>query len=126
MSQERQLNILGEPLIPCSMDPLTGYFRDGCCQTDASDRGSHVVCVVMTADFLDFSLRHGNDLITPRPEFQSPGLKPGDFWCLCGLRWVEAIRQGIVAPIILEATHEKILEHVSLETLVHNAYRKIH
>jgi len=124
MNRSTQLNVLGEPLAPCSTDPITGYFRNGCCETDASDRGSHVVCAVMTAEFLDFSARSGNDLITPRPEFQFPGLKPGDRWCLCGLRWVEALRAGVVAQVVLESTHEKILEHVSLETLVHHAYRE--
>ncbi|MGA1207280.1 MAG: DUF2237 domain-containing protein [Gammaproteobacteria bacterium] len=118
-----QRNVLGDPLIPCSMDPLTGYFRSGCCETDASDRGSHIVCCVMTGEFLTYSARQGNDLITPRPEFQFPGLKPGDRWCVCALRWMEALKDGVVAPVVLEATHEKILEHVSLETLVHHAFR---
>lgn len=124
MTEHVQHNVLGEPLIPCSMDPLTGFFRNGCCQTDASDRGSHVVCAVMTSEFLDFSLSHGNDLITARPEFQFPGLKPGDRWCVCASRWVEALRAGVVAQIVLEATHERILDHVSLETLVHHAYQE--
>ena len=123
MSDVNQLNVLGEPLKPCSMDPITGYFRNGCCQTESSDRGSHVVCAVMTSQFLDFSRQQGNDLITPRPEFHFPGLKPGDRWCLCALRWVEAVRAGVIAPVILDSTHEKILDHVSLETLVHHQYR---
>ena len=122
MTLKTQLNVLGEPLKPCSMDPLTGYFRNGCCQTDASDRGSHVVCAVMSSHFLEFSQQQGNDLITPRPEFQFPGLKPGDRWCVCALRWVEAVRAGVVAPVVLESTHEKILDAVSLETLVHHQY----
>jgi uncharacterized protein (DUF2237 family) len=122
MTHKTQLNVLGEVLTPCSMDPVTGYFRNGCCQTDASDRGSHVVCAVMTSQFLEFSHQQGNDLITPRPEFQFPGLKPGDRWCLCALRWVEAVRAGVVAPVVLESTHEKILDYVSLETLVHHQY----
>jgi uncharacterized protein (DUF2237 family) len=124
MTHKTQLNVLGEVLTPCSMDPVTGYFRTGCCQTDASDRGSHVVCAVMTSEFLEFSHQQGNDLITPRPEFQFPGLKPGDRWCLCALRWVEALRAGVIAPVILESTHEKILDYVSLETLVHHQYRE--
>ena len=124
MTYKTQLNVLGEVLTPCSMDPLTGYFRNGCCQTDASDRGSHVVCAVMTSQFLEFSYQQGNDLITPRPEFQFPGLKPGDRWYLCALRWVEAVRAGVVAPVVLESTHEKILDHVSLETLVHHQFRE--
>ena len=80
MGKTTQLNVLGEALMPCSLDPLTGYFRNGCCQTDASDRGSHVVCVVVTAEFLEFSMVQGNDLMTPRPEYQFPGLKPGNRW----------------------------------------------
>ena len=123
MTDANQLNVLGEPLKPCSMDPLTGYFRNGCCQTESFDRGSHVVCAVMTSQFLDFSRQQGNDLITPRPEYNFPGLKPGDRWCLCALRWVEAVRVGVIAPVILDSTHEKILDHVSLETLVHHKYR---
>ena len=122
MTEKTQLNVLGKVLTPCSMDPVTGYFRNGCCQTDASDRGSHVVCAVMTSQFLEFSRLQGNDLITPRPEFQFPGLKPGDRWCVCALRWVEAVWAGIVVPVVLESTHEKILDYVSLETLVHHQY----
>ena len=124
MGNQKQNNLLGEPLTPCSTDPLTGYFRDGCCKTDASDRGSHVVCAVMTTEFLEFSLNRGNDLVTPRAEYQFPGLKPGDRWCVCALRWVEAVEAGVVAPVILESTQEKILDHVSLETLVYHQYRR--
>ncbi|MBU26191.1 MAG: hypothetical protein CMD99_09215 [Gammaproteobacteria bacterium] len=124
MGNQKQNNLLGEPLTPCSTDPLTGYFRDGCCKTDASDRGSHVVCAVMTTEFLEFSLNRGNDLVTPRAEYQFPGLKPGDRWCVCALRWVEAVQAGVVAPVILESTQEKILDHVSLETLVYHQYRR--
>ena len=124
MGYQKQNNVIGEPLEPCSMDPLTGYFRDGCCKTDESDRGSHVVCAVMTSEFLEFSLDRGNDLITPRAEYQFPGLKPGDRWCVCALRWVEAVQAGVVAPVVLESTQEKILDHVSLETLVHYQYRQ--
>ena len=117
-----QLNVIGETLASCSLDPLTGYFRDGCCQTDASDLGNHVVCAVMTSEFLEFSVQQGNDLITERPEFQFPGLKPGDRWCLCALRWVEAVQAGVIAPVVLESTHEKILKDISLETLVMHRY----
>lgn len=124
MGNQKQNNLLGEPLTPCSTDPLTGYFRDGCCKTDASDRGSHVVCAVMTTEFLEFSLNRGNDLVTPRAEYQFPGLKPGDRWCVCALRWVEAVQAGVVAPVILESTQEKILDHVSLETLVYHQHRQ--
>jgi uncharacterized protein (DUF2237 family) len=122
MGYQKQYNVMGEPLEPCSTDPLTGYFRDGCCKTDESDRGSHVVCAVMTSEFLEFSLNRGNDLITPRAEYQFPGLKPGDRWCVCALRWLEAVQAGVVAPVVLESTQEKILDHVSLETLVHHQY----
>ena len=124
MGNQKQNNLLGEPLTPCSTDPLTGYFRDGCCKTDTSDRGSHVVCAVMTTEFLEFSLNRGNDLVTPRAEYQFPGLKPGDRWCVCALRWVEAVQAGVVAPVILESTQEKILDHVSLETLVYHQHRQ--
>ena len=124
MGYQKQNNVIGETLEPCSTDPLTGYFRDGCCKTDESDRGSHVVCAVMTSEFLEFSLNRGNDLITPRAEYQFPGLKPGDRWCVCALRWVEAVQAGVVAPVVLESTQEKILDHVSLETLVHHQYRQ--
>lgn len=124
MGYQNQCNVMGEPLEPCSTDPLTGYYRDGCCKTDESDRGSHVVCAVMTSEFLEFSLNRGNDLITPRAEYQFPGLKPGDRWCVCALRWVEAVQAGVVAPVVLESTQEKILDHVSLETLVHHQYRQ--
>mgnify|MGYP001165708615 FL=1 len=124
MGKITQLNVLGEALKPCSLDPLTGYFRNGCCQTDASDQGSHVVCAVVTAEFLEFSMVHGNDLMTPRPEYQFPGLKSGDRWCVCALRWVEAVRAGVIAPVVLDRTHEKILDYVSLESLVHHQYRE--
>ncbi len=124
MGYQKQYNVMGEPLEPCSTDPLTGYLRDGCCKTDESDRGSHVVCAVMTSEFLEFSLNRGNDLITPRAEYQFPGLKPGDRWCVCALRWLEAVQAGVVAPVVLASTQEKILDHVSLETLVHHQYRQ--
>ncbi len=114
-------NIFGEPLISCCNDPLTGYFRDGYCKTDASDRGSHTVCAVMTDEFLTFSRSRGNDLITPRPEFQFPGLKPGDKWCLCALRWKEALEAGVAPLVVLEATNEKTLEYVNINDLIAHA-----
>ena len=114
-------NIFGEPLISCCNDPLTGYFRDGYCKTDASDRGSHTVCAVMTDEFLTFSRSRGNDLITPRPEFQFPGLKPGDKWCLCALRWKEAFEAGFAPLVVLEATNEKTLEYVNINDLIAHA-----
>ncbi len=114
-------NVLGSELILCSRDPLTGYFRDGCCNTDASDRGSHVVCAVVTAEFLEYSKSRGNDLSTPRPEYRFPGLKDGDRWCLCALRWREALSEGIAPDVVLECTHEKALDFVSLDHLLAHA-----
>jgi len=111
------LNVLGSPLQACSFSPLTGYFRDGCCNTDANDHGTHVVCARVTAEFLDYSLAQGNDLITPRPELRFAGLRPGDRWCLCALRWREALLAGVAPPVCLEATHAKALEVVSLVQL---------
>jgi uncharacterized protein (DUF2237 family) len=111
------LNVLGGPLLACSFDPLTGYLRDGCCQTDAEDHGTHVVCARMTEAFLAYSLSRGNDLMTPRPEFRFAGLKAGDRWCLCVLRWKEALRAGVAPPVHLAATHAKALELVTLEQL---------
>ena len=109
-------NVLGTSLVPCSYDPLTGYFRDGCCITDESDRGSHLVCARVTQAFLAFSLKRGNDLITPRPEYRFQGLKPGDRWCLCVNRWREALEAGVAPPVVLESTHANALQFVTLET----------
>lgn len=117
------LNVLGEPLQACSFDPLTGYFRDGCCNTDDKDHGTHVVCARMTAAFLNFSAERGNDLITPKPEWRFPGLKPGDRWCLCATRWREALGAGMAPPVVLAATHRKVLEYVSLEDLMRHAHQ---
>jgi uncharacterized protein (DUF2237 family) len=111
-------NVLGSEIIPCSHDPLTGYFRDGCCNTDASDRGSHVVCAVVTDEFLEYSKSRGNDLSTPRPEYRFPGLKDGDRWCLCALRWREALSEGIAPDVVLECTHENGLNFVTLDQLL--------
>lgn len=110
-------NVLGGELMPCSYDPLTGYYRDGCCNTDVSDQGSHVVCVRVTAQFLTFSAARGNDLTTPQPQHRFAGLKPGDRWCLCALRWREALEAGVAPPVVLESTHQKALEFVGLEQL---------
>ena len=115
-------NVLGGALLACSFAPLTGYFRDGCCRTDEDDLGSHVVCTKVTADFLEFSAARGNDLSTPRPEFRFAGLKPGDRWCLCATRWVEALEEGVAPPVVLEATHARVLDFVSLETLKRHAF----
>lgn len=107
------MNVLGTELVPCSYDPLTGYFRDGCCNTDESDLGSHLVCVRVTAEFLAFSAEKGNNLSTPRPEHRFAGLKPGDRWCLCANRWREALEAGFAPPVVLESTHLKALEFVT-------------
>ena len=114
-------NVLGGELQPCCCDPMTGFFRDGYCRTDESDRGRHVVCAEMTAEFLDFTKRQGNNLSSPAPEYGFPGLEPGDRWCLCVLRWKEALDQGVAPPIILEACEETTLKIVSLETLKEHA-----
>ncbi len=111
------LNVLGSELQACSFDPLTGYYRDGCCHTDAQDLGSHVVCAKVTAEFLAFSSERGNDLITPRPEYRFAGLQPGDRWCLCALRWREALHAGVAPPVVLEATHSRVLHFIELEQL---------
>ena len=105
----------------CSYAPLTGYFRDGCCNTREDDTGSHVVCARMTTEFLEFSLSRGNDLITPRPEYRFPGLKAGDRWCLCALRWKQALDAGLAPPVFLESTHIRALDFVTLEQLQSHA-----
>ena len=111
------LNVLGSALVPCSYDPLTGFYRDGCCKTDAHDAGSHVICAKVTQEFLDFSITVGNDLSTPRPQYRFVGLKAGDRWCLCARRWQEAFRAGIAPPVVLESTHERALDFVTLAQL---------
>lgn len=110
-------NVLGNELISCSMDPVTGFFRNGVCDTCAEDRGMHTVCAQMTDEFLRFSAEQGNDLMTPVAEWQFPGLKAGDYWCLCLGRWVEAYKADVAPPIKLEATHVSVLEFVDMETL---------
>ena len=115
---ERGKNVLGQFLENCSQDPLTGFYRDGCCRTSDDDRGSHTICVRMTSEFLLFSRATGNDLLTPAPEFGFPGLKPGDQWCLCAMRWKEAFDAGAAPLVVLEATHERALESVSLDELL--------
>jgi uncharacterized protein (DUF2237 family) len=117
-------NVLGGALADCSHDPLTGYFRNGCCETGPMDLGSHTVCAVLTADFLQFSYTRGNDLITPRPNFAFPGLRPGNRWCLCVNRWREAFEAGCAPPVVLEATHEAALRSVTIEMLT--AHRAPH
>lgn len=111
------LNVLGGELYDCSIDPITGWLRDGCCNTDAGDVGVHTVCAVMTEEFLEFSASVGNDLSTPMPEYGFPGLKPGDRWCLCASRWVEALAAEVAPRVVLEATHARTLEWASLADL---------
>ena len=110
-------NVLGGPLVICSVKPITGFFRDGCCNTGPADRGSHTVCVVMTAEFLAYSKAAGNDLSTPMPEYEFPGLKPGDRWCLCAPRWQEAFEANSAPKVVLATTHEGALEHTALTDL---------
>lgn len=110
-------NVLGTELATCSTDPTTGFYRDGCCNTGPRDRGNHTVCAVMTEEFLAFTKKQGNDLSTPRPEFDFPGLEPGDSWCLCAARWQEAYEAGVAPPVNLEATHENALRSVDLADL---------
>lgn len=114
-------NVLGGPLAPCCEDPATGFFRDGYCHTGPQDTGSHTVCARMSHEFLEYSLRRGNDLVTPQPEFEFPGLRAGDRWCLCVARWREALEAGVAPPVILAATHEKALSVVTLEQLTRHA-----
>ena len=111
------LNVSGTTLVPCSYDPLTGYLRDGCCKTNESDTGSHLICSRVTAEFLTFSIERGNDLTTPRPEYRFKGLKPGDRWCLCATRWAEALAAGAAPPVVLESTHASALKFVTIEQL---------
>ncbi len=110
-------NVFGEPLVPCSFEPLTGFMRDGCCRSEGSDMGAHLVCAVMTKAFLAFSQQRGNDLSTPRPEWQFPGLMAGDQWCLCLSRWIEAHEAGCAPLVVLESTHQHVLDYVPIEIL---------
>jgi len=110
-------NVLGGELEACSTSPLTGFFRDGCCNTGPEDVGSHTVCTRVTAEFLDFSLSQGNDLLTPMPEYGFPGLQPGDQWCLCASRWAQALGAGAAPQVVLAATHERALDEITLDQL---------
>jgi uncharacterized protein len=114
-------NVLGSELETCCSDPVTGYYRDGKCNTGAGDYGAHVVCAQLTEEFLAFTKSQGNDLSTPVPEFNFPGLKPGDRWCLCASRWKEALDAGVAPPIVLQSTHASALEYVSLNELKQHA-----
>jgi uncharacterized protein (DUF2237 family) len=119
--RQPSVNVLGGVLAPCSADPITGYFRTGCCDTGPGDYGSHTVCVVMTDEFLSFSRATGNDLSTPRPEFDFRGLRAGDRWCLCAPRWQQAFQAGRAPQVVLEATHRGALEYCTLEDLLAHA-----
>jgi uncharacterized protein (DUF2237 family) len=114
-------NVLGAPLRVCGESPATGFLRDGLCHTGAHDLGSHTVCALMTEAFLDYSREQGNDLTTPAPEYAFPGLKPGDRWCVCAVRWLEAAEAGVAPPVILDATHERALRRISLGDLIYHA-----
>ncbi len=117
-------NVFGEPLITCSVKPLTGFFRDGCCNTDDTDIGMHTVCVIVSKDFLLFSKAVGNDLSTPIPQYGFDGLKEGDRWCLCALRWKEALINNVAPKVILEATNEKTLSVIDIQDLIKYSYEK--
>lgn len=117
MEPDDSINVLGGPLALCGTDPVTGFFRDGHCNTCAADQGSHTVCAIMTAEFLAYSKYVGNDLSTPRPEFRFAGLKPGDRWCLCAARFMQAHDEGCAPRVVLAATHQRALEVVPLEIL---------
>ena len=123
--QNSDLNVLGSPLELCSCKPMTGWFRDGFCRSDVADLGQHSVCCVMTESFLSYSKAQGNDLITPMPAFQFPGLKPGDHWCVCAPRWKQAYEDGVAPLVRLEATEDTALTVVSLEQLKQHAHQSI-
>ena len=117
MSEKKQLNIKNMPIEPCSFEPLTGFYRNGCCDTGDNDRGIHTVCVILTEEFLEFSKNVGNDLSTPIPEYDFPGLLPGQKWCLCANRWLEAYNLGMAPPIIAESTNIKTLEIIDIDII---------
>ena len=117
-------NVLGTNLQTCSEDPLTGWFRDGCCNTDRTDSGLHTVCCIVTKQFLEFARSRGNDLISPAPQFSFPGLVNGDKWCVCARTWKDAADSGVACPVILEATHEESLQVVSLDLLKEHAWKE--
>lgn len=116
-------NIFGEPLQSCCTNPMTGFYRDGFCRTNKEDNGKHVVCAIVTEAFLQFSKSRGNDLTTPRPEYSFPGLKPGDKWCLCALRWKEAFEAGFAPKVVLESTDERALQYIDIDNLISYAVK---
>jgi hypothetical protein len=118
VAREPDKNVVGGELLECSAEPLTGFYRDGCCATGPEDVGSHTVCVFVTEEFLSFSRRVGNDLSTPQPQFGFPGLRPGDRWCVCAARWLEAHEAGCAPQVLLAATHERALELIEIDTLL--------
>jgi uncharacterized protein (DUF2237 family) len=124
MSEPVRTNVLGGKLLPCCFSPMTGFYRDGYCRTGPGDYGLHTVCIEATADFLAFSRAAGNDLSTPMPQYQFPGLEPGDRWCLCVTRWKEALEAGMAPAVVLSATHISALEFVSLEDLQRHAVKE--
>ncbi|HWB23049.1 MAG TPA: DUF2237 domain-containing protein [Gaiellaceae bacterium] len=121
MSRDPDVNVVGGDLLPCSTNPMTGFYREGCCSTGEEDLGSHTVCVVLTAEFLEFSQAAGNDLSTPRPEWGFDGLRPGDRWCLCASRWLEAYEADCAPEVVLGATHARALEVIPIEALTARA-----
>ena len=121
MDRPPELNVLGAGLEPCGTDPLTGFYRDGRCSSGPEDVGSHTVCAVVTREFLDHQMSVGNDLSTPRPEWQFPGLQPGDRWCVVAVRWLQAYQDGVAAPVVLAATHERALDVIPLRLLEEHA-----
>ncbi len=118
---EDQKSVLDEPLAVCSISPMTGFVRNGCCETGPEDLGSHTVCVEVTAEFLEFSQSRGNDLSTPIPAFEFPGLQPGDRWCLCAARWQEALEAGVAPKVVMRATHQRALEEIDFKDLSRHA-----
>ena len=121
MEREPELNVLGAELELCGTDPLTGFYRDGCCSSGPEDVGSHTVCAMMTREFLDHQMSVGNDLSTPRPEWHFPGLQPGDRWCVVAVRWLQAYQDGVAAPVVLASTHERALDVIPLRLLEEHA-----
>ena len=120
-TEQPERNVLGGDLEPCGTEPLTGFFRDGCCTSGVEDLGSHTVCAVMTEEFLAHQVRTGNDLVTARPEYRFPGLVPGDRWCVVAARWLHAYREGVAAPVVLASTNRRALRLVPLEALREHA-----
>lgn len=121
VSREMDENVVGGQLLPCSREPLTGFYRDGCCATGPEDAGGHTVCAIVTAEFLEFSAGVGNDLATPRPQWGFPGLSPGDRWCVCASRWLEAHEAGCAPPVVLGATHKRALDLIAADDLLAHA-----